>query len=114
MLVLIGFLAGIISGMGIGGGAVLIPALAIFFQTQQQQAQNVNLLYFIPTAAVALVTHIKEGNIEKKAVGMLTLCGLLTAVLGSVLAVRMDASILRRVFGFFLLTMGAAEFLKRE
>ncbi|MDR1913813.1 MAG: TSUP family transporter, partial [Clostridiales bacterium] len=64
--VIIGLLSGIISGMGIGGGTILIPALCILYDTQQQTAQNINLIYFIPTAIIALITHVKQGNIEKK------------------------------------------------
>ena len=114
MLIIIGLLSGVLGGMGVGGGTLLIPALTIFFQTQQQQAQKINLLYFIPTAVVALVIHIKDGNVEKKAVGWLAVCGAATAVFGALLAVRMDADVLRRVFGFFLLVMGVMEFFKRE
>ena len=58
---LAGLLAGIVSGMGIGGGAILIPVILWVTDVTQQQAQGVNLLYFLPTAAVALVTHVKMG-----------------------------------------------------
>lgn len=58
-VLLAGLLAGIVSGMGIGGGAILIPVILWVTDVTQQQAQGVNLLYFLPTAAVALVTHVK-------------------------------------------------------
>ena len=57
---LIGFLSGIISGMGIGGGTILIPALLFLTDITQQQAQGINLIYFIPTALTALMTHQKQ------------------------------------------------------
>lgn len=60
-VLLAGLLAGIVSGMGIGGGAILIPVILWVTDVTQQQAQGVNLLYFLPTAAVALVTHVKMG-----------------------------------------------------
>ena len=41
----IGFFSGIISGMGIGGGTILIPALLFLTEVNQQQAQGVNLIY---------------------------------------------------------------------
>ena len=63
-LILIGFLSGIIGGMGIGGGTVLIPSLVIFNNIQQQQAQGVNLIVFLPVAIIALITHYKKGNID--------------------------------------------------
>jgi uncharacterized membrane protein YfcA len=112
--VITGFISGIVSGMGIGGGAVLIPALTIFFSMGQQAAQHINLLYFLPTAAVALVTHKKEGNIERKGLPALILFGLLGAAAGSLLAARIEADWLRKGFGFFLLGMGVYEFIRKD
>jgi len=111
-LILIGFAAGVISGMGIGGGAILIPALTIFFGMQQQNAQHINLLYFIPTALLAVSIHKKSGNIEKKGLRPLILWGLLGALLGSLIAVKLDANYLRKGFAIFLLVMALYEIRK--
>jgi uncharacterized membrane protein YfcA len=113
-LVIIGLASGIISGMGIGGGTVLIPALSIFFSMDQKVAQNINLIYFIPTAIIALISHAKQGNIEKKPLPPIIIAGLIGAAGGSALAVALDASNLRKMFGFFLLAMGAYEFFRKE
>ena len=112
--VIIGLLAGIISGLGIGGGTLLIPALTFIYDLPQQQAQSVNLIYFIPTATVALISHFKSGNIEKKPVKKLVLFGVTGAIAGSIIAVNMNPEVLRRVFGGFLLLMGIYEFRKKE
>ena len=96
-----GVLAGIISGMGIGGGTILIPALLFLQDMNQQQAQGINLIYFVPTAVIALITHIKNKNVEVKAVKSIVLTGLIGAAAGAFLAVRMDATLLRKVFGGF-------------
>ncbi|MCL2698724.1 MAG: sulfite exporter TauE/SafE family protein [Defluviitaleaceae bacterium] len=106
---LIGVAAGVISGLGIGGGTLLIPALVIFFAMGQQEAQNINLIYFIPTGIIAVATHLKQGNILKKEAVKLALWGLPAAVIGAFIAIRTDADLLRRGFGFFLLAMGAYE-----
>ena len=110
--VLVGFAAGIVSGMGIGGGAILIPALTLFLGLGQQQAQHINLLYFIPTAALALRVHKKEGNIEKKGLLPLILWGMLSAIGGALIAVKIDANWLRKGFAVFLLAMAAYELWK--
>ena len=110
--ILSGLLAGIISGMGIGGGAILIPALTIFMGVGQQQAQHINLLYFIPTAALALRVHHKEGNIEKTGKLQLILWGITSAVIGSLIAVKIDANWLRKGFAMFLLCMAIYEIWK--
>jgi len=109
LLVAIGIASGIISGLGIGGGTLLIPALVIFIGMGQQEAQHINLIYFIPTAIMAIVTHLKQGNIMKKEAMSLALWGLPAAALGAFIAIRIDASLLRKGFGFFLLAMGIYE-----
>jgi len=110
--VLVGLAAGIISGMGIGGGAILIPALTILLATGQREAQHINLLFFLPTAAIALRTHIKEGNIEKKGLLKLALFGVFGAVPAALIAVRIDANWLRKGFAVFLLCMAVYELVK--
>jgi len=110
----IGLLSGIVSGMGIGGGTILIPALSIFFGIKQQTAQQINLMYFIPTAIVALITHAKQGNIEKDSLKPIIAYGLIGAAAGSYVALWMTSDILRKSFGFFLLTMGVYEFFRKE
>jgi len=109
IIILIGLAAGIISGMGIGGGAILLPALVIFVNPEQHVAQSVNLLFFIPTAIVALAIHIKHKNVDFKTGIPIMLFGLVGAILGSEIALAMDGEILRKIFGIFLLVMGLYE-----
>lgn len=111
--VITGLLAGTISGMGIGGGALLIPVLGIFYGMGQKSAQSINLLYFIPTAAIAVVTHRKKGNIEPGVLLKLVFYGLLGAAIGASLAMWINADMLRMVFGYFLLVMGTIEIFKK-
>ena len=111
--VIAGLLAGTISGMGIGGGSLLIPALGIFFGMSQQSAQGINLMYFIPTALIAVITHRKKGNIVSEGMLKLALFGLAGAAAGAALALWIDAELLRRIFGFFLLIMGVVEIFKK-
>ncbi|MCL2203186.1 MAG: sulfite exporter TauE/SafE family protein [Defluviitaleaceae bacterium] len=110
--ILAGLAAGTISGMGIGGGAILIPALTILLATGQREAQHINLLFFLPTALIALRTHVKEKNVEKKGLWKLTLFGVLGAVPAALIAVRMDADWLRKGFAVFLLCMAVYELAK--
>lgn len=62
----------------------------------QQQAQGINLIYFVPTAVIALITHIRNKKIEVKAVKSIVLTGLIGAAIGAFLAVKMDATLLRK------------------
>ena len=110
--IIIGFFSGIISGMGIGGGAILIPARILAENIKQQTAQGINLTYFLPTAAVALFVHIKNKNVEVKTALIIGGCGILGAVGGSYLAVTLGSGLLRRMFGVFLLLVGVYEIYK--
>lgn len=114
ILVLIGLFSGIISGMGIGGGTILIPTLSIFLDYGQKSAQNINLLYFIPTAIIALITHTKNNNIEKNILSKIIIFGLIGAILGSLVVLNINSVILKKLFGGFLIIMGLSEIFKKK
>lgn len=110
----IGLISGIISGMGIGGGTILIPALSIFFDMPQKAAQSINLIYFIPTAAAALLLHSKNKRIETKVLWKIILFGFVGAFIGASLAGFMTNNLLKKLFGCFLLIMGISEIFKKN
>ena len=112
MYALIGLLAGVTSGIGLGGGIILIPALTLIYAMPQQQAQSINLLYFIPTAVVAIVTHIKSGNVERELVPKIVVFGVISCVAGALVAVNSDPGLLKRMFAYFFIVMGVYEFFK--
>lgn len=112
-LFLIGLISGVISGMGIGGGTILIPALTLIFNFEQKMAQNINLLYFIPTAIIAIFVHSKNKNIEKKGLFKIIIFGIIGAIIGSIIAINLKGEILRKIFGWFLLFMGISEMFKK-
>ncbi len=110
--IIIGFFSGIISGMGIGGGAILIPALIMAENLSQQTAQGINLTYFIPTALISLIVHLKNKSIKVKTAIVLGVAGLPGAVIGSLFAGGLRDGILRKMFGGFLLIVGIYEIYK--
>ncbi len=114
ILALIGFLSGIISGMGIGGGTILIPSLVIFNNMKQQYAQGVNLIVFLPVAVIALITHYKKGNIDFSFAKLIILGGIIGAAIGSILAMKIEPLKLKKYFGIFLLIIGTYELLKKK
>lgn len=114
ILFLIGLASGIISGMGIGGGTILIPALVIFVKPEQHIAQSVNLLFFIPTAIIALIIHVRNKRINFKMAIPIILAGFVGAFLGSRLAISLPGGVLKRWFGIFLLCMGAYEMFRKD
>ncbi|MFZ5989892.1 MAG: sulfite exporter TauE/SafE family protein [Bacillota bacterium] len=114
ILFLIGLASGIISGMGIGGGSILIPALVIFVKPDQHIAQSVNLLFFIPTAVVALIVHIRNKRINFKIAFPIIISGLFGAYLGSRIAIALPGAVLKKWFGVFLLVLGLYELVRRD
>jgi len=111
---LIGFFSGIISGMGIGGGTILIPALIFFAGITQKVAQGVNLLYFIPTALASLFIHFKNRNIEVKVALSMLVPGIIGALAGSYMANTVSNDLLRKIYAVFLFLMGIYELFKKK
>ncbi|MBP7176589.1 MAG: sulfite exporter TauE/SafE family protein [Thermoclostridium sp.] len=112
--ILLGFISGMISGMGMGGGTILIPGLVLFAGIEQKTAQGINLLYFIPSAIAALVLHIKNRHIRKEFLVFLIGGGLLGAFFGSYMAVRFSNGLLQKIFAVFLTMMGIYEFFCKD
>lgn len=110
--IIAGLLSGIISGMGIGGGTILIPALTLFLNIDQHTSQGVNLLFFIPTAIVAIFIHKKNGNLSFKTAIPMIIWGILGAAGGSLLSINLNQKLLKRFFGIFLFAMGSYEISK--
>lgn len=110
---LAGVLTGILSGFGVGGGTLLLIYMTLFAGLEQTQAQGINLLYFLPTAALALPAHIKNGFIEKPILFPSILSGLVCAALAAWTATRLEVTLLHRLFGGFLLYVGISELLRK-
>ena len=73
--ILAGIISAIIASMGLGGGGVYIMYLTLVKNTPQINAQGLNLLFFIPCAAVSLIIYIKNKMIKPKAVIPMALGG---------------------------------------
>ena len=97
--------SGMAGGMGLGGGAVLIPVLTLFLNMPQKQAQVINLIYFVPTAVIALTDHIKNKRIEKNILPPMTAAGVMGCIIGAFAAMLLSGGILRRMFGLFMSIM---------
>lgn len=111
--ILAGFLSGIVSGFGIGGGTVLMVYLTVLISLPQRIAQGINLLYFLPTAAAALIVHRKNRFLEKKVILPAALAGCISAALFSFAAMYLDTGLLKKLFGGFLIVTGLTELFKK-
>ncbi len=106
---LAGLVCGIISGFGIGGGTLLVLYMTLLGGLDQRAAQGINLLYFLPTAAAALLLHSKNRLVCWRTTIPAALCGAVTAGLSSWLASDLDTTLLKKLFGAFLLVIALLE-----
>lgn len=109
----VGTVTGIVTGLGIGGGTLLILYLTLFGGVSQLSAQGINLLYFLPTAGSALVAHIKNKLVVWRAVIFAGITGVLATIAAAIFAARVDMGILRRIFGGFLIFVGVSELFRK-
>ena len=99
---LCGLGASILSAWGVGGGTLLLLVMTLFLDVDQRTAQGINLLFFLPTAASALVCHARGGYLDKPT--------LKSAVPLAVawIATNLDVAVLRKPFGVYLLLSGVS------
>lgn len=100
--VIIGMFSGIFSGVGMGGGTILIFLLTMFAGLEQHIAQATNLIYFIPTAISAIIVNYRDKTIDTKLATFISICGIIGAIIGAKISVNTDVEKLRKLFGIFL------------
>lgn len=112
---LFGFGAGILSAWGIGGGTLLLLCMTLFLDVEQSLAQQINLLFFLPTALLSLPAHRKNGYLKPELLRAAIPAGIIGAAAGALLFGVVDTSLLRKAFGVFLLIAGTLTlFHKKE
>jgi hypothetical protein len=99
-----GLVVGVLSGtMGIGGGILLVPIMAIGFGFTQHLAQGTSLAAIVPTSIVGAKAHDDEGNVDRRAALWVGAGGLLGTLAGTLLAAQLPREILVRLFGALLI-----------
>ncbi|MEQ8156062.1 MAG: sulfite exporter TauE/SafE family protein [Clostridiaceae bacterium] len=105
LFVLIGIVAGILSGMfGIGGGIIIVPALMYLCGFSQLKAQGTSLAVLLPPAGIlAFIQYYKKGQVNVQA-GILIIIFLVAgSVLGAKLAQNFPAEILKKGFAVLMI-----------
>jgi uncharacterized membrane protein YfcA len=111
---LVAFLTGVFASLGLGGGMVLIIYLTIFKNVDQLSAQGTNLLFFIPIAALSLIIHTKNRLIEWKKCIPSIACGIISAIIGTILAEYLGSVTLTKIFAAFILIIGIKELFQKD
>ena len=111
---LLGTLLGFLSGLGIGGGSLLVLWLTVIAGTAPETARSINLLFFLPAAFISLLFRKKQGILPLKPILPAILSGCISAALSSWLAVFLNTQLLKKAFGILLILTGIRELLYKQ
>ena len=105
ILIVIGLLAGILSGLvGVGGGILMIPLLIMFLGLTQHQAQGTALFAMLPPIGIlAAMNYYKEGFVKWEYAAVMALTFVVGGYFGSKLSMGLPDQTVRRVFGVIML-----------
>ena len=105
ILIVIGLLAGILSGLvGVGGGIVMIPLLIIFLGLTQHQAQGTALFAMLPPIGIlAAINYYKAGFVKWEYAAVIALTFVIGGYFGSKLSLSLPPQTVKRVFGVIML-----------
>jgi uncharacterized membrane protein YfcA len=108
ILLLIGLIAGIASGLfGIGGGVLIVPGLVFLLGFSQHTATGTSLAILLPPVGIAAVLeYYRHGNVDLKAAFVVAAALLVGAWFGALLANHLKGPYLRLAFGIFVVGLG--------
>ena len=112
--VIVIFLVAMLSGLGVGSAGLLVTWLALVEHLPQTAAQGLNLLFFLFSSTAALVVHSKRTPPLWQLLPLLLPTGILGSLLGARLAFALPQTLLRQIFGVFLVLVGAMGLFSRK
>lgn len=111
-VILASFFSGLAASMGLGGGTILILYLTCILGVPQIEAQGINLVFFIPIAAISVFLHSKKGLIPWKKIIPAIIAGIITAQLAGRFSSRLSNNILKKLFGAVVIAIGIMQIFK--
>jgi uncharacterized protein len=108
LFIAIGVLGGVASGLfGIGGGVLVVPALALLAGFSQEQAVGTSLAVLLPPIGLAaVIQYYRQGSVDLRAAIWVAAGMFLGAWLGAMLAIRAGESRMKLAFGVFMIALG--------
>jgi len=103
---IVGFLVALLSGLGIGGGGLLVIWLVLVCNMEQLTAQGINLVWFLFSSGAAMTVHLIKRTMNFKLIAFLVFFGSIGAVIGSLLARSVSPELIRTCFGILLVASG--------
>ena len=111
--VLAGILLGFLSGLGIGGGSLLMLWLTLVLGMDHASAPGINLLFFVPSALIACLFRWKQGALQWKQILPAIIAGCAAAAVFSWLSMYLDTPVIKKLFGILLIATGLRELFYR-
>ena len=105
ILIVIGLIAGILSGLvGVGGGILMVPMFVIFLGITQHNAQGMSLAVMLPPVTfLAVYNYHKAGEIDWRMALIVSAVFIIGGFFGSKIALKIDQLTLKRIFGVMML-----------
>jgi uncharacterized protein len=114
-LIIIGLLAGMLSGLvGVGGGIIMVPLLILFLGFSQHQAQGTSLtVLVVPVTALSVFNYYKAGYINWKYALVIAVFFVIGGYFGSKLAINIDQKTLKKIFSVVLIIVAGKMLLEK-
>lgn len=109
VMLIVGILLGVLSGLGVGGGSLLMLWMTLVLEMEHSTARSINLLFFIPSALIASLFRKKQGSLKIKKILPAIIAGCVSAAVFSFISKVIDISLLKKLFGGLLLFTGLRE-----
>jgi uncharacterized membrane protein YfcA len=104
---LIGLFGGLTSGaLGVGGGAVFVPALVLLLGAGQHEAQGMSLWVVVWSALVGSLTHYRLGTVDVRAARLIAPAAVPAGIAGALIAAQLDTGQLQALFAVILTLLG--------
>jgi uncharacterized membrane protein YfcA len=109
MILLVGLIVGVVSGVvGIGGGILFVPALIWLLGMDQHKAQGTSIgALLLPVGLFAFIVYYRKGNADIRVALLLAAGFLVGGYFGAIGAHHIPDLWLRRVFAVTLVAIGA-------
>lgn len=111
--IILGGALGFLTGLGTGGGSLLLLWLTLVTGMEPQTARTVNLMFFIPSAVTASAIRLFRGGIPLRKVILPASAGCVSAAVLAIAGSHMDTGHLKTAFGILLIFTGIRELLYR-
>ena len=110
---IVGAILGFLTGLGTGGGSLLVLWLTLVLGMDSVSARTVNLMFFLPAALIATLLRLRKRCIPWKKIILPIIAGSASAGLFAMIGSHLDTSVLEKPFGLLLIVMGLRELFYR-